>query len=568
MRYGNVELFTGASLLNAVIQPVAVDVPAPRAGQIWFNTTEEVYKFFDGTEVFPFAKGGDLDNYLRRDGTDAGMTGELVLNSNDQSGAGSDRVAVSKGYLDTVAATKQDTVTGAASTIVDADLGADFALISDAGGKVAVSAATSAELAYLSGVTSAVQTQIDGKEPLIGYVPVNQAGDSMNGNLNFQGSSTVKGLVAPVDANDAVRKTDLETAISTLNWQEDIEDIQLDATMDPGAAPDTGLRYIITDSANLHPNFGAIAGLEDGDIIEYDGANWVLAFDVSDASITPAGTMAYIGGSLTTYYRYNGTAWVPFSGLDALVDGVGLVKTGNTLDINMGAGIAALPSDEVGIDVKADGGLQLVDPSTGNPSVLTDAKISILLNGGTLALSADGLSIASGGVTAAEIGNAALGNGLAGGDGVALNVTGGTGITVDGSGVQFDETYGDARYVNLAGDTLTGPLALAGDPTQALEAVTKQYQDTAVAALQSEIDALETRLGGGYFVYDGTASADMSHTVTHNIGSKYCNVTVLDAADEVIMPDTVVFNNENQLTVTLSQGLGIRVVVMAAAPAA
>lgn len=565
MRFGNVELTGSAAILNGVIEPVATDIVSPRPGQIWFNTTEEVYKFFDGTTTFPFAKGGDLDNYLRRDGTDAGMSGELVLNSNDQSGAGSDRVAVSKGYLDTVAATKEDVITGAATTITSADLGADLALVSDAGGKVAVSAVTSAELGYLSGVTSAIQGQIDGKQDDLGYTPVNQAGDSMTGNLAMQGNRVI-GLGAPVDANDAIRLADLDNAISTLNWQEDIEDIQTDAVLDPGATPATGVRYILTDVAALNANFGTITGVENGDIVEYDGTEFVVAFDVSDASLSPAGTMAYVGGSLNTYYRFNGTGWVPFSGLDALTAGIGLVKSGNVIDVNLGAGIGELPSDEVGVDILPDGGLFLtVDGSTATTD--TAAQLSVLLNGTTLARSASGLSIANGGVTATEISNAALGNGLAGGDGVALNAVGGTGITVDGSGINFDETYGDGRYVNLAGDTLTGPLILSGDPTQALEATTKQYTDAAVANLQTQIDDLETRVGGGYFVYDGTASVDGTHTVVHNIGQQYCNVTVIDTNDEVIIPDAITYDNANQLTVTLSQALGIRVVVMGVAPA-
>ncbi len=36
---------------------------------------------------------------------------------------------------------------------------------------------------------------------------------------------------------------------------------------------------------------------------------------------------------------------------------------------------------------------------------------------------------------------------------------------------------GDARYVELAGDTMTGLLVLSGDPAAALEAATKQYVD-------------------------------------------------------------------------------------------
>lgn len=58
---------------------------------------------------------------------------------------------------------KQATITGGASTITSSNLTASRALISNSSGKVAVSAVTSTELGYLDGVTSAIQTQLDGK---------------------------------------------------------------------------------------------------------------------------------------------------------------------------------------------------------------------------------------------------------------------------------------------------------------------------------------------------------------------------------------------------------------------
>jgi hypothetical protein len=58
---------------------------------------------------------------------------------------------------------KQATITGAATTIDTEDLTASRALVSDGSGKVAVSSVTSTELGYVSGVTSAVQTQVDTK---------------------------------------------------------------------------------------------------------------------------------------------------------------------------------------------------------------------------------------------------------------------------------------------------------------------------------------------------------------------------------------------------------------------
>jgi hypothetical protein len=74
------------------------------------------------------------------------------------------------GYLDGVTSaiqtqidSKQATITGGATSITSSNLTASKALVSDGSGKVAVSTVTSTELGYVSGVTSAIQTQIDNK---------------------------------------------------------------------------------------------------------------------------------------------------------------------------------------------------------------------------------------------------------------------------------------------------------------------------------------------------------------------------------------------------------------------
>lgn len=60
---------------------------------------------------------------------------------------------------------KQNNITGGASSITSVNLGANKALVSNASGKVSVSNVTSTELGYLSGVTSNIQEQIDSKVP-------------------------------------------------------------------------------------------------------------------------------------------------------------------------------------------------------------------------------------------------------------------------------------------------------------------------------------------------------------------------------------------------------------------
>ena len=64
-------------------------------------------------------------------------------------------------------AQKQNVITGAASTVVSANLTEERALVSSGTGKIVVSSATAQDLGRLHGVTSDVQTQINGKQDTI-----------------------------------------------------------------------------------------------------------------------------------------------------------------------------------------------------------------------------------------------------------------------------------------------------------------------------------------------------------------------------------------------------------------
>ncbi len=59
------------------------------------------------------------------------------------------------------------TITGAASTIVDNNLITSRVLVSNGSGKVAASSVQSTELSYITGLTSSAQTQLNWKQPLI-----------------------------------------------------------------------------------------------------------------------------------------------------------------------------------------------------------------------------------------------------------------------------------------------------------------------------------------------------------------------------------------------------------------
>lgn len=91
-----------------------------------------------------------LDTYGRATSATSATTSDIAEGSNLY-------------YLDTRA---RAAITGAASTIVTSNLTISRALVSDASGKVGVSTVTSTELGYLTGVTSAIQTQLSGKQGL------------------------------------------------------------------------------------------------------------------------------------------------------------------------------------------------------------------------------------------------------------------------------------------------------------------------------------------------------------------------------------------------------------------
>lgn len=121
----------------------------------------------DRLPTVPVAKGGTGATTAAAALTNLGITATAAeLNKMD----GITATTAELNYVDGVTSSiqtqldaKQATITGGATTITSSNLTASRALVSDSSGKVAVSAVTSTELGYLDGVTSNVQTQLDGK---------------------------------------------------------------------------------------------------------------------------------------------------------------------------------------------------------------------------------------------------------------------------------------------------------------------------------------------------------------------------------------------------------------------
>lgn len=108
--------------------------------------------------------------WVKVDNTDSGEAGSPVIDDSINDNI-TDRVPSQNAVYDALAL-KQDIITGAATTVTSTNLATNQVLVSDSSGKIATSNITSPELAYLSGVTSAIQSQINSKLNRTGAVTI------------------------------------------------------------------------------------------------------------------------------------------------------------------------------------------------------------------------------------------------------------------------------------------------------------------------------------------------------------------------------------------------------------
>ncbi len=575
---GNLTLAGLGFIENARFENLVADPATPSVGQLWYNTTNSVYRGYDGTNVITFATGGntatlqtEIDNIeagvgLAANGTYVQPTTTNYLNATTT-------VMGALTALDTQAKTNADAITSTNTTVSTLQTEVN-AIEAGAGLNTDGTFTAPTGTNYLGGATSLLNgevlldTQVKTNSDAIATnttaitTKVSKAGDTMTGNLVMQTGAHITVTDAPASGTDAVNKNYVDNLVGGINgWLQEV--VAASATNEPltgAASPMDGVTLVDGDRILL---MGQTAAADNGVYVYSSTGAWTRTTDANTiVKLSSSGVFVKAGGTVygnsgwlctnvdTDVLGTTAITFVQFNGAANLTAGIGLSKTGNVLDVNLGAGIAQLPTDEVGVDILAAGGLFLtVDGTTAAP---TDAnsQLSILLNGTTLFRDVSGLKVNAAGITATELAASVAGAGLVGGAGSALAVGAGTGITVAADSVAVDTAYLDTLYVNVAGDTMTGPLVLSGDPTAALGAATKQY-----------VDAVTTALHGSFYVYDSGVTSSTSHVVTHNIGSQFCNVTVVDSNNKVIIPDSVTFDSTAQLTVTFSSAITCKVVV-------
>lgn len=539
---GNIRLMGGSTLRNARIERVAVDPVAPMDGQLWFNTTDNVYRGFDGTAVMTFASGGntaliqtELDNTqtaagLNSDGTLAAFNGSNYL-------VASASLRAALVALDTQLKTASDAA-AQAQTEVDAVEGALAA---------EVTRATDAEGVLTTNLASEVTRATDAE----GVLTTNLAAEVTRATdaeaviaQDLADEITARGLAELAIQND------IEAKLNGLKWKTSVRAIETNANLSlTGAATVDGVVLANGDRVAV------IAQTEPADngiyVVNTAGA-WARSADFDGTSpineINSAAFFVEAGASLadTGWTQINqvntvGTdaiAFTQFNGAAGIGAGAGLTKTGNTIDIGEGAGIV-VTADSIEVALSLTGGLSF-DGS--------DA-VQIKNDGTSLTIGANGIKVSdalTGEITAlrTDLGTEATARADADADLQAeLDATQtGAGLEADGTLAAFT----GANYVSAAASLRAAVVAL----------------DTQAKANADAVAAADARVTAGQYLYTSGGAAS-SHVVTHNLGQQFTQVTVVDSSNQVIIPDSVTFDSANQLTVAFSSAINCKVVVSA-----
>lgn len=250
---------------------------------------------------------------------------------------------------------------------------------------------------------------------LVDNVYVNASGDTMSGNLIFPTGYHIAIASAPTADTHVPNKAYVDALTVGLSWKDAVvatttgSNITLSGTptMD-GVSLQVGDRVLVRNQTTLHEN---------GIYVVAAGA-WTRPVDMDQADEFSSAAVFVKQGTLyqdTGWTQINEVAtvgadsveWIQFSGAEAYVWGTGLVISGKTVNVNMGAGINTLPSDEVGIHLYATGTSALILTENGTDrSQLTNAMLHLLLDTtGGLEQDAGGLRVKANSITNAMIEN-------------------------------------------------------------------------------------------------------------------------------------------------------------------
>lgn len=286
--------------------------------------------------------------------------------------------------------------------------------------------------------------------------------NSMGADLNA-GGFKVTNVAEPTLSTDAATKNYVDNAITGLSWKQAVHVVSITNVPLTGGATLTidshalnnGDRVLLTNQTDPY---------EDG---IYDVSGIGTAYTLTRSS--DADTFQELNGAAVfvqqgTVYADTGwvqtatltslttgatQVWVQFSGAGSYTGGTGIDVTGNVISAKLGAGIASVPTGEIGIDLfdPASGGLILTTDGT-TRSTNTAATLTLLLDStatGGLDQNTNGLFIKASGVTNAMLANSTVG----------LNADAGTSTLALGQTLLIAGTSTQGINTSVSGQTVT-----------------------------------------------------------------------------------------------------------------
>ncbi len=363
---------------------------------------------------------------------------------------------------------------------------------------------------------------------------VNISGDTMTGALAM-GGNLITGLATPVSDTDAATKAYVDATAAGLTWKTAVlagttGNITLSGaqTID-GVAVVAGNRVLVRAQTTAADN--GIYVVAAGAWTRSTDADTPAELDSAAVFVQQGTTLADTGWTQTATIVTVGTtaqAWVQFSGANAYIGGVGIDITGNTISVNLGAGIAQLPSDEVGIDLydAANGALALTSDGTTRGTATGD-KLTLILDGaGALAQTSSGLK-----VNAASVTNAMLVN-----DSITTNADSGT--------------NGDLA--------LGGELEIAGTSTQGITtAIAGSVFTISAANASSSQKGVATFNTGDFLVTAGDVTIKAGGVDNAQLVNSSISLSATSGSGSVSLGGTLAITSADSAITAVASGAGV-----------
>ena len=250
---------------------------------------------------------------------------------------------------------KQATITGSASTIDTESLTANRAVISNGSQKIAVSSVTDTELGYVSGVSSAIQTQIDSKQATLTGGATTIASSNLTASRALQSNGSGKVEVSDVTTTELGYLDGVSSAIQTQLDAKQASDAQL--TDIAGLTP-TDSNFIVGDGSNFVTESGATARTSLGlGTIATQASNNVA---ITGGSVTGLGSPSSSSDAATKNYVDDAVA-----GLRTRI----IAECATTANVNLSNGLEAGDSID-GITLVAGDRVLVKDQSTASENGL------------------------------------------------------------------------------------------------------------------------------------------------------------------------------------------------------